>query len=96
MDTAELKKELFYLTSFLISSARGLADEPAEYGAFRLIDAAGRLLAIMETHGLGDDFLSRLKQAIDQQREGSMGDTEQNEQLDQLIIEIALEMQNRL
>jgi len=95
MNTADLKQELFLLTAYTLTSARGLYDEPADYGVFRLIDTAGRLLAIMESHDLLDPFLTRLKQVIDEEREGNMDDHHQRERLDQLILEIAHEIKNR-
>jgi len=95
MDANELKQELLDLAAFMVTSARGLYDEPADYGIFRLIDSAGRLLAVMEAQGLGDPFITRLKQAIDEEREGSMDSTGQQERLDQIILEIVQEMQNR-
>ena len=95
MGIAELKNDLFYLISYIVSSARGLYDEPADYGTFRLIDSAGRLLAIMETHGLDDPFTARLRQSLDEEREGNMDNETQREHLDQMILDIVQEMQNR-
>lgn len=95
MNTDELKQELFLLTTYMISSARGLYDEPADYGIFRLIDSAGRLLTIMEAHGLNDPFITRIKQAIDDEREGNMDSDDQREHIDQIILAIVQEMQNR-
>ncbi|WP_272914414.1 DUF6092 family protein [Candidatus Methanodesulfokora washburnensis] len=40
------------MLSFLVSSARGCVDEPALYGSLRLIDAAARLINIMQEEGL--------------------------------------------
>ena len=38
----------FKLLSFLITSARGCVDEPPLYGSLRLVEAASRLIGIME------------------------------------------------
>ncbi|HSQ25891.1 MAG TPA: DUF6092 family protein, partial [Anaerolineales bacterium] len=75
--------------------AQGLVGEPADYGVFRMIDASGRLLEIMENHGLEDDFLRQLKQAIDQEREGSMDNERQNHNLNQWVLQIAQHLQNK-
>lgn len=94
METTALKNDLILLASFLLTSARGLYDEPADYGTFRLIDSAGRLLQIMESHGMSDEFLNRLKQNIDEEREGNMDQSNQRDHLDQMILEIVQQIQN--
>jgi hypothetical protein len=97
MDKAVLQEELFHLTAYLITSARGLYEEPADYGVFRLLDAAGRLLEIMEDNGLLDDpFLGELKQMVDEERAGSMDDERQRQSLDEMVQRIAAEMRRRL
>lgn len=92
----ELKEELFNLTAYMITSARGLYDEPADYGTFRLLDSAGRLLAIMESQGLSDPFLTDLKGAVDEEHEGNMDPDRQSDRLDQLVLKLADELLNRL
>ncbi len=96
MDIAELNEELFNLVAYMITSARGLYDEPADYGTFRLLDSAGRLLAIMESQGLSDPFLADLKRSVDQEREGNMDHDLQGDRLDQLVLKLAEELLNRL
>lgn len=95
METAALKNDLFLLVSYMLTSARGLYDEPADYGIFRLIDSAGRLLSIMESYGLADPFISQLKQALDEEREGNMDQSNQRTHLDRMILDIVTEIQNR-
>ena len=95
MDADQLKNELFLLTAYMVTSARGLFDEPGDYGTFRLIDSAGRLLAIMEAQDMLDPFLARLKEALDDERVGSMDSQEQPERLDRMVLEIVDELQNR-
>ncbi|MHC1770131.1 MAG: DUF6092 family protein [Flexilinea sp.] len=94
METSALKNDLILLVSFLLTSARGLYDEPADYGTFRLIDSAGRLLQIMESHGMSDEFLNRLKQNIDEEREGNMDQSNRLDHLDQMILETVQQIQN--
>lgn len=92
----ELKEELFQLVAYMITSARGLYDEPADYGIFRLLDSSGRLLAIMESQGLTDPFLIDLKKLVDEEREGNMDYDGQRDRLDKAVMDIAREMQNHL
>lgn len=96
MDIAELKEELFNLIAYMITSARGLYEEPADYGTFRLLDSAGRLLAIMESQGLSDPFLAELRHSVDEERERNMDPDRQGERLDELVLKLAEELLNRL
>ncbi len=54
----------FKLLSFLISSARGCVYEPQLYGPLRLVDAAARLMDVMENEGKVNDDLRRLRDLI--------------------------------
>lgn len=85
----------FYLVSYLITSARGPYDELADYGIFRLLDIAGRLLAIMESQGLSDPFPAELKKMVDEEREGNMDNERQRSRLDAAVLKITQEMQSR-
>lgn len=97
MDKETLQEELFHLIAYVITSARGLYDEPADYGVFRLLDTAGRLLEIMENSGmLTDPFLAELKRLVDEEREGSMDNERQRQRLDEMVQAIAAEMRRRL
>jgi hypothetical protein len=89
IDTQALSDELFLLLSYMLSSAQGLVGEPADYGVFRMLDASGRLLEIMENYGLSDEFTSQLKQSIDQEREGSMDNDRQNRNVNAWVLQIA-------
>jgi hypothetical protein len=95
-DQIGLQEELFHLAAYMVTSARGLYDEPADYGIFRLLDSSGRLLAIMESQGFLDPFLADLKKMVDDEREGNMDYEGQRERLDKAVLDIAREMQNRL
>lgn len=92
----ELKEELFQLVAYMITSARGLYDEPADYGIFRLLDSSGRLLAIMDYQGFTDPFLADLKKFVDEEREGNMDYDGQRDRLDKAVMNLAREMQNHL
>lgn len=95
-DNPKNDEEYFNLVAYLITSARGLYEEPPDYGSFRLLDAAGRLLEIMGHSGELDPFLAQLKDEIDQEREGSMDDARQRRNLERWVIELAKELRRRL
>jgi hypothetical protein len=95
-DQNKLQEDLFYLLGYLLSSARGLYEEPADYGIFRLMDAATRLLGIMDEHDLNDAFLSNLKNILDEEVAGNMDETRQKETLERVVLMVATEIQNKL
>ena len=98
MDSQTIKPqdEVFNLIAYMIASARGLYDEPPDYGSFRLLDATGRLLEIISHSGELDPFLARLKHEIDAEREGSMDDARQRLNLERWVIELAQELRLRV
>lgn len=65
-----LRDELLLLVGFLLTSARGLVDEPRSYGPSRLLEAAGRVLVLMDQQGMLDDPLQGIKAEIDSERFG--------------------------
>ena len=95
MDTDELREDLVNFVGYLLTSAHGLYDEPAGYGPFRMLDAAGRLLAIMEEAELADPFLKQLRLAIDEERLGSSDDQALRAFLDQVCLQYATELKKR-
>jgi hypothetical protein len=90
-----LRQDLLLLVGYLLTSAHGLHGEPAGYGPFRLLDAAGRLLAIMQAHGLTDPFLSQLEGVIAAERLGNSSDQELHAALDELCRRYAAELKVR-
>ena len=48
MSEHTLQAGLFDLIGYMLTSARGLMDEPRTYGPFRLIDGVSRLCALLE------------------------------------------------
>jgi hypothetical protein len=84
--TDELRDELLLLVGFMLTSAHGLVDEPASYGPSRLLEGAGRVLDMMEEHGLLDDSLNEIKRAIDDERFGPMDERDFAARLDQLAL----------
>ena len=84
-----LLDDLRLLVGFLLTSAYGLYGEPKGYGPFRLMDAAGRLLAAMEKHGMNDVQLTALREKIDGERFGHSSDAELQAFLNELCLEYA-------
>ncbi|MEM3489957.1 MAG: DUF6092 family protein [Nitrososphaerota archaeon] len=74
MDEKKLKDDLVLLISYLVTSARGCVDEPKSYGPFRLVDAASRLIEIMNKYGISDDTLIAIARTIDKDKFSTMTD----------------------
>jgi hypothetical protein len=89
MNADGLREELLVLVGFLLTSACGLVDEPKSYGPVRLFDAAGRLLGIMEAHGILDESLSEIKEQIDRERLGSWDEETRLGNIDSLAVKWA-------
>jgi hypothetical protein len=96
MSTEQLGEDLVNLVGFLLTGAHGLFDEPPGYGPFRLLDAAGRLLAVMETAELADPFLTQLRRRIDEQRFGPSDDQALRAFLDQASLQFAAGLKGRV
>ena len=95
-DSKDLKDDLFDLFCFMISSARGLMDEPKAYGPFRIIDSVSRLISILERHKLADEFLKREKEKIEEGKYSVMdGEDKFRRFLDSLMIDFAEELKRR-
>jgi hypothetical protein len=84
--TEDLTGELLLLIGFMLTSAHGLVDEPKSYGPARLVEAAGRLLDMMEERGMLDDSLKEIKGIIDHERFGPMDEEGFPARLDQLAL----------
>jgi hypothetical protein len=85
-NTEPLRDELLLLVGFLLTSAHGLLDEPQSYGPARLLEAAGRLLEMMDEQGLIDDSLRVIKAEIDDERFGPMDEEGFPARLDHLAL----------
>jgi hypothetical protein len=84
--TEDLRDEMLLLVGFMLTSAHGLVDEPQSYGPARLLEAAGRLLDMMEEQGMLDDSLEQIKGLIDNERFGPMDEEGFPARLDQLAL----------
>jgi hypothetical protein len=59
-----LESEVFALVCYMITSACNLPRENRLYGPYRLIDAASRLIAILEKEGIESARLDEIRQRI--------------------------------
>lgn len=85
-----LNDKHFQLLAFLITSARGCIDEPKLYGPLRLLDAATKLIEIMEEEGKCDEDILKLKELIEESIDTLMYDEEAFiESLDELTKKLA-------
>ena len=81
----------FKLLAFLITSARGCVDEPPLYGPLRLVDAAARLIDIMEKEGKATPEIVELQKLIEEKKDLVMYDEEEFIKfLDELSKELAI------
>jgi hypothetical protein len=65
VDNTALEAKVFDLIGYMTSSARNLIDETPAYGPFRLVDAASRLIALLEESGVQSPRLAALRREID-------------------------------
>ncbi|ASJ15020.1 DUF6092 family protein [Thermococcus radiotolerans] len=85
-----LSDKHFQLLAFLITSARGCVDEPKLYGPLRLLDAASRLIEIMEDEGKASGEVLRLRGLVEEAIDVLMYDQEEFVRLtDELSRELA-------
>lgn len=83
----DLRNELLLLVGFLLTSAHGLVDEPESYGPTRLLDAAGRVLAMMDEQGMLDGSLREIRAEIDRELSASMDRERLLARLDELALQ---------
>lgn len=69
MNKAPYEGAVVELAAYMLTSARGLVDEPASYGPFRLLDGASRLFEILIDSGHPQSAgLKALKDKIDERK----------------------------
>jgi hypothetical protein len=75
---SNFEPELLDLIAYMLTSARGLVDEPAMYGPFRLLEGVSRFSGILLKEDHADkNFLIGLKEKIDERKYSLMTDQEQ-------------------
>jgi hypothetical protein len=84
--TDDLTNDLLLLVGFLLTSAHGLVDEPKSYGPTPLLDAAGRVLEMMDQQGMLDDSLREIRAEIDRELSASMDQERLLAKLDELAL----------
>ena len=77
MDKGALERKAFDLVGYMAASGRNLIDETPMYGPFRLVDAASRLIDILEQEGIASARLSALRERIDAGKYTVMSDPEE-------------------
>lgn len=91
MGSPENRQDYYDLIGYLVASAKELVVDPKMYGPFRLVDAASRLIGILEKQGVADDFMASLKDYIDEEKFSVMTDEAGFISfLDELVTKVAL------
>ncbi|MEU7578310.1 DUF6092 family protein [Streptomyces sp. NPDC041068] len=71
-----LHEDIALLAAYLLSSARGLLEEPPEYGVYRCLDGARRALEALDQNGVSTPELSAVRRRLDDQMFSPMGGDE--------------------
>jgi len=79
MDKESFEEEIFELVSYMAVSSRNLLEEPARYGPFRLVDAASRLIDILEEAEMSSPRLAAVRDKIETGKYSAMGTEEEFE-----------------
>ena len=79
MDKESFEEEIFELVSYMAVSARNLLEEPARYGPFRLVDAASRLIDILDEAEMSSPRLAAVRDNIEAGKYSAMGTEEEFE-----------------
>ena len=91
----KLKKELFELICYMIVSARNLDQETKMYGPFRLVDAASKLIEILEKNDIYYEFLSQVRTIIEANKYKVMTDKEEFLSfLDDLVLKMVAKLKD--
>lgn len=94
MEKKRLEEKAFELISYMVISARNLLDEPHGYGPFRLVDAASRLVEILNQMDLGSERLEKIKAQIDAGKESVVGEEKEfHAFLDRLVSSLIEEIE---
>lgn len=68
MNSAKVESRIISLVCYMITSARGLVDEPKIYGPSRLLEAARRLIDLAADCGIRHDPLLKVAREIEEHR----------------------------
>lgn len=76
LSRSRVAEDVTLLAAFLLSSARGLLDEPAEYGVARCADGARRALELLEdVCGVREPGLVAIRQRLEDAMSGPMDES---------------------
>jgi len=97
MISDDLYRELIDLMGYMLTSARGLLDEPQAYGPFRLVEGISRLCELLEKEDVADStFLSRLRARIDESKFSVISDPDTfTQMLDEVVLDYAKKLKER-
>ena len=91
----KLEKEIFELICYMLISARNLDQETKMYGPFRLVDAASKLIEILEKNEIYDEFLSQVRTIIEVNKYKVMTDKEEFLSfLDDLVLKMVAKLKD--
>ncbi|GAB3441485.1 hypothetical protein GCM10027570_07720 [Streptomonospora sediminis] len=82
-------EELLLLAAYLLSSSRGLLEEPPEYGTLRCLDASRRVLALAARLGADPAGLDEVRAQLEEFMAGPMADRDVETFLDRLCAQLA-------
>ena len=83
------KKQIFGLVCYMVTSACNLVNETKNYGPFRLIDAASRLITILSENQISSSELEKIQVKIEQGKYKVMeGKSRFSSFLDELVLYI--------
>jgi hypothetical protein len=86
MNRIKLEERVFELVGYMVTSGRNLLNETPLYGPFRLVDAASRLISMLEEEGVVSDRLQAMRTEINAGKYSVMSDVEEFESfLDSLV-----------
>ena len=78
MNNRELERALFDLIGYMLTSARGLVEEPPMYGPFRLIEGVSRLCEmLLKEESEFQETYAELKEKIDARKFSLMTDEDE-------------------
>ena len=92
------EEAIFEFATFLVTSARGLFEEPQIYGTFRLLDALTRLVEMCRRFEwyTPDPFLEQVQRRIEENSGRVMSDVDGYRKfVDELVRDFARELKKR-
>lgn len=90
------RHDFLKLFCYIVTSARGLLEEPQTYGPLRLLDCVSRLITLLDNKGLADEFLKKELLKIDDSKYLVMQDLERfTAFLDEVVIDFTAELKRQ-